>query len=195
MIWPMHTDLLSDKARLVLRLNVERAFRALLPREVGSAEAGDVLHTVSPGDLVQGTLNNADDAGCVLSALWLWHDYLDESHTVSQAIETQSGSYLHAIMHRREGDFGNAKYWYARVGRHPIMPSLAIQANEMIARAPADKALLKLALHDWNGAAFVDLVQQVHESPSDERHATAVALQQIEWRVLFDHCVRGATQK
>jgi len=44
----------------------------------------------------------------------------------------------------------------------------------------------------WNGAAFVDLVQQVHESPSDPRYPITVALQQLEWRALFDHCTRGA---
>lgn len=38
---------------------------------------------------------------CCVSALWLWHDFLDESHTLSQDIETTDGSYWHAIMHRR----------------------------------------------------------------------------------------------
>jgi hypothetical protein len=190
----MHTDILSDKARQILRLNVEEAFRELLPRETGSVDAADVLHAVSPGDLMSGVIGSHDDAACVLSALWLWHDYLDESHTICQSIETPSGSYWHAILHRREGDFGNAKYWYAQAGAHPIMPSLAIQANELINRAPADKALLRLTINHWNGPAFVDLVQQVHESPSDSRHALAVALQQLEWRVLFDHCVRGISK-
>src|SRR2546430_6689730 len=36
------------------------------------------------------------------SAALLWHDYLDESHSISQSIETAEGSFLHGIMHRRE---------------------------------------------------------------------------------------------
>ena len=159
-------------------------------------------------------------AQAMLAALWLWHDDLDASHTIVQqspadlrrgtgkssltiltaaprgegddATRTDTLSLWHAIIHRREGDFGNAKYWYARCRHHPILASLGEQARGTVAHAPADKALLRLSLGDWNGAAFVDLVQQVHESPSDERYAVAVALQQLEWRVLFDFCTRSA---
>ncbi|GIW77582.1 MAG: hypothetical protein KatS3mg104_2645 [Phycisphaerae bacterium] len=131
----------------------------------------------------------------MISALWLWHDYLDESHQISQQVHTPTGSFWHAIMHRREGDFGNSKYWYAKCRDHPILQSLSIQANSIVSRADADKTLLRLTISGWNGAAFVDYVQSLHESPSDPRYAIAVSLQQLEWRVLFDHCVRQATGK
>src|SRR5262245_63172112 len=62
---------------------------------------------------------------CVLSGLWLWHDFLDESHRLSQDIDTVEGSYWHAIMHRREPDYGNAKYWFRRVEQHEIFDQLA----------------------------------------------------------------------
>ena len=51
-----------------------------------------------------------DAARCCLSALWLWHDFLDESHAISQEIETTDGSFWHAIMHRREPDYGNRSH-------------------------------------------------------------------------------------
>ena len=188
----MTLDTLSPAARDLLRVNAAAAYTELLPRTPGPAAVADRLHAMSPADVIAGTISDSDAAAAVLSALWLWHDYLDESHTISQAIETPSGSYLHATMHRREGDFGNAKYWYARVGHHPIYDALAAQASDLVASAPASKPLLRLTSSGWNGAAFVDLVQQVHESPSDPRHELAVALQQMEWRVLFDHCLREA---
>jgi hypothetical protein len=65
-------------------------------------------------------------ARCCVSGVWLLHDFLDESHTISQNIATPSGSYWHGIMHRREGDFSNAKYWFDRVGDHPVFASLTM---------------------------------------------------------------------
>jgi hypothetical protein len=188
-------DALSNRARQILRANLKAAYQNLVPREHGSADAADVLHTLSPADLIDTPIQNADDAACILSALWLWHDYLDESHVISQKVENETGSFWHAIMHRREGDFGNSKYWYAQCRDHPVLTSLAAQANEIIGRADADKGLLRLTLSGWNASAFVDYVQSVHESPSDPRYGIAVSLQQLEWRVLFDHCVRGASGK
>ncbi|MXY48835.1 MAG: hypothetical protein F4Y38_05980 [Gemmatimonadetes bacterium] len=57
--------------------------------------------------------------GC-RSALWLYHDFLVTSHTISQQITTPTGSYWHGIMHRREPDYPNGKYWFGRVGAHQI---------------------------------------------------------------------------
>ena len=48
-------------------------------------------------------------ASACLAGLWLYHDYLDESHAVSQSIHTPAGSYWHGLMHRREPDFANPK--------------------------------------------------------------------------------------
>ena len=53
-----------------------------------------------------------------LLALWLarkgrW----DDAHEVAQELETTMGSWIHAYLHRVEGDLGNAGYWYRRAGK------------------------------------------------------------------------------
>jgi hypothetical protein len=53
------------------------------------------------------------------AGLLLWNDDLDASHAIAQNIDDATGSFWHAIMHRREGDYSNANYWWRRTGIHP----------------------------------------------------------------------------
>ncbi|MFN0112278.1 MAG: hypothetical protein ACKVZH_25735 [Blastocatellia bacterium] len=50
----------------------------------------------------------------------LWHDRAgdwDKAHDILQDIETEDASAIHAYLHRKEGDEGNARYWYGRAKR------------------------------------------------------------------------------
>lgn len=49
-----------------------------------------------------------------------WHS----AHELAQADETETGAWLHAHLHRIEGDEGNAGYWYRRAGRAPFDGSI-----------------------------------------------------------------------
>ena len=50
----------------------------------------------------------------------LWHDAngdWDKAHTLAQDVADADGSWVHAYLHRKEGDLSNASYWYSRAGR------------------------------------------------------------------------------
>jgi hypothetical protein len=52
--------------------------------------------------------------------LALWHDAKgdwDGAHRVAQDIESSDGAWIHAYLHRKEGDASNAAYWYRRAGK------------------------------------------------------------------------------
>ena len=54
--------------------------------------------------------------------LHLLNDDLDAAHALSQKHESEPlADYWHAIIHRREGDYGNSRYWFGRVGRSPLL--------------------------------------------------------------------------
>src|SRR5687767_3386004 len=53
--------------------------------------------------------------GGVLYAL----DEIDAAHRIFQEESSSEGSYWHGMMHRREGDFDNARYWFRRAGTLP----------------------------------------------------------------------------
>jgi hypothetical protein len=121
-----------------------------------------------------------DMAECCLAGVWLLHDCLDESHQVSQGIHTTSGSFWHGIMHRREGDFSNAKYWFRHVGEHPVFDPLAERA-----------AALGLTIHGpWEPYAFVDMCQAALRDGKNLE--LCLDVQQVEWELLFDYCYHGA---
>ena len=190
-----HTDDLSPLARQILSLDIENSYRRLVVRGDGNTEAKKLLSSTTPKQLLSGLLRSEDDANAMLAGLWLWHDWLDESHHISQSLESPTGSFWHAIMHRREGDFSNSKYWYARCQNHPILQQMANNATQILHSLPADKAYLRLMSGGWNPNAFVDLVDSVEEDEKNPKHATAISLQQLEWRLLFDHCTRSAAGK
>ena len=185
-------DVLSSAATRILELN-SSAYARLTQTGSGSAAAKSLLERCRPEDLVDGPVRSADDAGAMLSGLWLYHDWLDESHRISQDLHTPTGSFWHAIMHRREGDFSNSKYWYARCRHHPAMAAIAAMPRSVTATAPRDRLLGRLVEGEWDPDGFVNVVQAVHHQPDDPLYAACVELQRVEWQALFAHCARRAT--
>lgn len=108
----------------------------------------------------------------LMSGLWLIAGDIEASHTISQSIENPEGSYLHGIMHRREGDFSNAKYWFRRVGKHALF--------ERIDRVTGGGY--------GDGFAFCDRVEQSQRRGQGD----AEALKRVQWceiQSLMEFCV------
>jgi hypothetical protein len=138
---------------------------------------------------------DAEMAACCIAGVWVLHDCLDESHAISQSIETPSGSFWHAIMHRREGDFWNSKYWFRRVGQHPAFADIAERASKLAKSSAQEKHLKKLVIGGaWDPFAFVDLCEAAGSNSADA-HELCLDLQQVEWEALFDHCYHNAVGK
>lgn len=58
----------------------------------------------------------------------LWYDGKNDwqsAHNIAQDIHTTQGSWIHAYLHRKEGDEGNASYWYSRAGKPFFKKSLS----------------------------------------------------------------------
>jgi hypothetical protein len=151
-----------------------------------------ILAGLTPERLVEPQrLAHRQMAQAALAGLWLRYDFLDESHEISQGLENPTGSYWHGIMHRREGDFGNAKYWFRRVGSHPVFQSLGPAANELIELEDAPGEAAQVVASGWDPLAFVDLCEKATRGGEPLRRACMV-IQRREWELLFEYCYRSA---
>ncbi|MGC4037695.1 MAG: hypothetical protein QM764_17165 [Chitinophagaceae bacterium] len=72
-----------------------------------------------------------DDGNPVRTSVYLeslWYDGKgdwDKSHTIIQDVEDKNAAWIHAYLHRKEGDIWNADYWYRRAGK--TRPSVSLE--------------------------------------------------------------------
>ena len=64
--------------------------------------------------------NSCPPDGCTSALAALWHDAKgdwEEAHRIAQAVDDEDGAWVHAYLHRKEGDSSNARHWYRRAAR------------------------------------------------------------------------------
>ena len=157
------------------------------------------LRQFHPREL-QREIASTADSHAITAGLLQIHDYLDESHRVSQSIEGEglhaAGDYWHAIMHRREPDYSNAKYWFRRVGRHPIFDKLAQQADAFLTGCddPDSDRWRQRLMPDgrWDSFAFVDFCAEASRVGSQSMMTAATAIQWREMLLLLDSTLHDA---
>lgn len=85
-------------------------------------------------------VNSEPPADLTLCQQALWQDAKgdwDLAHNLAQQEGSSDGSWVHAYLHRKEGDIGNASYWYSRAGKPVSNLSLDEEWEEIV------KALLE----------------------------------------------------
>ncbi len=72
----------------------------------------------------------------------LWHDGHGDwqaAHEEAQAGEDKESAWVHAYLHRKEGDQWNAEYWYRRAGKPVFVGALEEEWAAMVAELSASK--------------------------------------------------------
>ena len=195
----MGSEYSSTIAAFVKELEARRPLPPLVPQNDWNSDLTNRIQGVTVDELFDGQSVKDEMFGAsVKSGLLLWNDALDASHKISQRINSQTGSYWHGIMHRREPDYSNAKYWFRRVGAHATFPALRdwilalLEERSCQATKLADYTTDVQQKTDWDAFQFVDWCQDAARASDDNLVDFLQAAQVEEIKLLLDYSYQRA---
>jgi hypothetical protein len=183
-------------ALFVERLEDRESLPELQPDSAWDTDLTDEITECSPIDLFMPVeVKNEKAAQAVKAGVLLWNDELSLSHDICQGLKTPESSYIHGVMHRREGDYSNAKHWFAKAKNHPVATKLfekstqigddIVPATDQLSHYTSD---LKGIGH-WSPDSFVDWCESASQGNVDSTCLYFFKKLQIEEiRLLIDHC-------
>ena len=163
-------------------LSQEDLLKPLIPK--GPLDSDLVRSLAATGDdVLAGERIPADTTlfALVRGGLFYALDALPEAHAIFQEAKDDPGAYWHGMLHRREGDFDNARYWFRRAGVLPFF-------SEMHRAACAHSGTMARQ-SNWDPYLFTGQCEQVRFG-ADDLTGEMQALQRVEFEAIFDYCWR-----
>jgi hypothetical protein len=173
---PSYSDLIDRIFR------TEGLLRKLTPDDILDREVWRPIRdaddaTLAGGREIGDPKNFALARGGLLYAL----DDLEGAHRLFQDAPGDLGAYWHAMLHRREPDFENARYWFRRAGEMPFFSELHSRAAAFSADVAKQES--------WDPYLFTGQCEQARYGDT-EIVAELGALQLGEFEVVFDYTWR-----
>ena len=156
--------------------------KKLRPTEVSDVALLLKIRAASDADLAGGrTVANPRMLALIRAGLVYACDSLEESHLIVQGISGDDAAYWHGMIHRREGDFENARHWFRRTGTLPVF-------NELH-RAASAVSHVVAAQSNWDPYLYTGLCEQ-EKFGEQELRGELLKLQAIEFRAMLDDAWR-----
>jgi hypothetical protein len=171
---------------------IQKLFETLHPPELGPGPRPDIKSEAelrrSLAKLSANSEVQPEQWELIVALVLLWHDHLDSAHEIAQEIANTTGSFVHGIMHRREPDYGNAAYWFRRVGKHPAFAEIAERASKALeAKGNSDLTGKLIPAGEWDPFAFIAACERAASTSIAPMEKELMReLQVIETSALFD---------
>jgi hypothetical protein len=147
----------------------------------------------APRDLevLKGLLSESQISSRSLTAalMWLRIGEIEHAHTIVQDDKSSMGSYLHGIVHRLEGDYWNAKYWFKQVRDSQLLSSVGKSLSDEVRKGEVpkelDRWLAEPGRHTW-GLDLTNAVERTVDRGSAQERAYLERLGFFEWNALWE---------
>ena len=161
-----------------------------LPVPVNPPRGDDGIHRLVSGTDWRQVLQLESDLLSRAGALWLY-GFLDEAHRLTQQDSSSEGAYWHALVHRSEGDFNNALYWFRRAGAHPVQARLRARVREAMTERGSEGWQTLAETPRWEPARLVEMC----ETSSRVEPAAPAVLREVvrmEYHLLMEYVLDQA---
>jgi len=160
--------------------------KRLRPSELADPDALIRLRETTDATLAEGrSIKNEILFPLVRAALLYAADSLEESYGIASQIRDDTAVYWCGMIHRREGDFFNARSCFRRVGTHPVFSALHSTASEVSSDVAKQ--------WDWDPYLFVGLCEQ-EKFGDNRRIPELLKLQRIEFETMLDYIWRKSLE-
>jgi hypothetical protein len=164
-------------------LRTEGLLRTLVPPDISDRAAWRRLQQTDDPTLAGGTIDDPPAFDIVRGALLYSLDDLSGCHHFFQDTARDLVGYWHGMMHRREADFDNARYWFRRSGKLPFFDTLHRRASAISPDVAQQDS--------WDPYLFAGQCEQ-HRFGADSDIQELLRLQRAEFDVVFDYTWRQA---
>ncbi len=126
----------------------------------------------------------------VAAMLWLRVGIIEPAHEIVQDGATPLASYLHGVVHRLEGDYWNAKYWFRKVHDKRLLQSIfiaVVQRIETEGLLAVAKSLNFVQGSQFLPAEFVTAHEQMNQQTktAEEQKFAMESIAWFEWESLW----------
>ncbi|MBM3215209.1 hypothetical protein FJZ36_09880 [Candidatus Poribacteria bacterium] len=190
--------MLSSKTETIVEaLKKQAPPVSLAPQAIRDPELAHAIASLDTRSLFSVPVAEPAFAQAFLSGLYLLNDDLWESHRLAMSdsapeVARATLDYWHGIMHRREPDYPNSKYWFRRVGSHELFPQVLSAAQATLASTGPTVVDAVRSWKVWNPFAVVDMVEHL-ASRSGADVEVLQTIQAHEMLLLLDYSARRAT--